>query len=111
MNWRLVFLSVLFLATLLVGTSKYFGVYVDFIGLGMAFLPEAVRRPVGLAVLALYPVLHYVLAVLVMRTLGLRWWRIACGVIALVALEVWSIWEGLFIPFAYIIWSTRGFAP
>jgi hypothetical protein len=61
--------------------------------------------------LAIFLIVHYVLAVLILRSFKLRWWWIASGVIALIALELVTTWSGLVWPLVFVGWSINGFAP
>ncbi len=99
LNWRLAILVLLFVAVWVVGETN------------LLFLTQ---WPDGwaillVAVVIVLPLVHYLLAVQILRNVGLRWWWIACGVITLVAIEVWTSWWGLFWAFGYVTWITKGF--
>jgi hypothetical protein len=109
-RWRLAILSILFIGSLLLGSELGYRRYND---LTESLTPVAgtLRHVMFWGWLAILPIVNYTLAVLILRSFGLRWWWIAPGVVALVALELVTTWSGLVWPLVFVGWSINGFAP
>jgi hypothetical protein len=54
-------------------------------------------------------IFHYVIAVLLLRQLRLRWWWIVLAVFGLFVIELVSLWSALVWGLTFISWSIGGF--
>jgi hypothetical protein len=99
---RFVVLALLFLATWALGSSAGFDAYYS-----IRRLPPELH----LAGLGAFLLLHYLLAILLLRTAGLRWRWIMLGLVGLLIMEFVLTWAALFWSVVFAGWIFHGFAP